>query len=580
MQASTEDLSEQGENRQFVTFLVDKEVFAVPMAPVREIIRAPEVMAVPLSPPSLKGLSNLRGQVLPIISLRHIFNFSVREDDDSTRVLVIDHGIPVGFVVDRVASVISVEPQHIEDVTSIQSTVNSDFLEGVINNAGGHEMIMILDFSALIEREFAELSANMRDASSLALMQGGSAQHQDMLGRANNDELQLVSFVVAEQEYAIAIERVQEIVQVPEHIMQVPNSRSHVLGIMTLRNRLLPLVSLRLMFNLPMEALSEHNRIVVISLDEGVSVGIVMDTVNEVLRVQRSIVDEMPGLLARNQDIQEIESICRIDGGKRLVSILSAERMFNHKSIHEAIKTVESMKDTEDTAHEGTLDDESSYVMDDDEQMVVFRLAHEEFGVPIASVQEIVRVPEVLTRVPKAPVFVEGVINLRGTVLPVVDQRRRFGLPDMTRNDRQRIMVFLINGTRTGFIVDSVSEVLKVPKAVIGPAPRLSSEQAEIIQRVANLEKQHRMILLLDVDQMMDAHEIEVLSKVAVGQGFNGNGSNGNGNGAAQKPAEKPASAPPAIPVKQAEAAPVAKPAAPAPAEPAEAVAQSAEDAL
>ena len=68
---------------------------------------------------------------------------------------------------------------------------------------------------------------------------------------------------------------------------------------------------------------------------------------------------------------------------------------------------------------------------DDEEQFVVFRLMNEEYGVPIDSVQEIVRVPEELTKVPKTPTFIEGVINLRGIVLPVVDQRRRFGLPEL-----------------------------------------------------------------------------------------------------------------------------------------------------
>ena len=88
--------------------------------------------------------------------------------------------------------------------------------------------------------------------------------------------------------------------------------------------------------------------------------------------------------------------------------------------------------------------------VDDEEQFVIFRLADEEYGVPIDSVREIVRVPEQITKLPKAPHFVEGVINLRGSVLPVVDQRRRFSLANIERNDRQRIMVFTIRGARTG----------------------------------------------------------------------------------------------------------------------------------
>jgi purine-binding chemotaxis protein CheW len=114
---------------------------------------------------------------------------------------------------------------------------------------------------------------------------------------------------------------------------------------------------------------------------------------------------------------------------------------------------------------------------DDDTQVVIFRLGAEEFGVPIMSVQEIVRVPEVLTRVPRTPAFVEGVINLRGTVLPVIDQRTRLGLPAIERNDRQRIMVYTLGGLRTGFIVDSVAEVLRIGRAQIAAAPALGDEQ-------------------------------------------------------------------------------------------------------
>jgi purine-binding chemotaxis protein CheW len=286
---------------------------------------------------------------------------------------------------------------------------------------------------------------------------------------------------------------------------------------MTLRQRLLPLVSLRRMFNLPAEALGEHNRIVVISLSSGgdqQAVGVVTDTVNEVLRVSSSLVDTMPALLARDADIAEITDICRLNNGKRLVSIISAEKMFAHSAFREAAAVVSELQEGSEAAV--TDKAEMQGLVGEDEQMVVFRLMKEEFGVPIDSVQEIVRVPDQLAHVPKAPEFIEGVINLRGAVLPVVDQRRRFGLPSQERNDRQRIMVFTINGVRTGFIVDSVTEVLKIPRQAIEDAPNLSEETAKLIRRVANLQKQKRMILLLDVDQLLEGGEVTALEAAAL----------------------------------------------------------------
>jgi purine-binding chemotaxis protein CheW len=76
-------------------------------------------------------------------------------------------------------------------------------------------------------------------------------------------------------------------------------------------------------------------------------------------------------------------------------------------------------------------------------------------------------------------------------------------------------MVFTIRGVRTGFIVDQVLEVMRIPASVIGPSPTLSDEQQRLIRRVANVEKQHRMILLLDVDQLLDSKEAKAVDKAA-----------------------------------------------------------------
>lgn len=500
------DDTQESDTRQFVTFIAGEEVFAVDMAPVQEIIRVPDVVKVPLAPHTLEGLANLRGKVLPIISLRRVFGFEELEYNDSTRAIVIDIGQPLGFVVDRVASVVGVEPGKIEGVESIRSTVNTELLSGIIKDVGGHAMIMVLDFAKLIAREFAEIAAVAKKTDMTSAHADGIEADDDNAG----DELQLVSFEVADQEYAMAIEDVQEIVQIPEEIIHVPHADSHVVGVMTLRNRLLPLVNLRRMFDLPDRENDDHSRIVVVSLGSS-SVGVVMDSVNEVLRVAKSDVDAMPGLLARDGDLGDISEICRLNNGKRLVSIISADNLFRHSAVKEALTTVETLTDDNNQENDVDPDDMTS---DDDEQVVVFRLDKEEFGVPIDSVQEIVRVPEELTHVPKAPPFVEGVINLRGSVLPVIDLRRRLGMPTVERSDRQRVMVFLISGMRTGFIVDSVAEVLKIHKSAIEPAPHLSVEQAKLMARMANLEKQKRMVQLIEPAHLIDGGDMAKLAQL------------------------------------------------------------------
>jgi purine-binding chemotaxis protein CheW len=142
----------------------------------------------------------------------------------------------------------------------------------------------------------------------------------------------------------------------------------------------------------------------------------------------------------------------------------------------------------------------------DELQLVSFNIGSEEFGVDILKVQEIIRTVEI-TRVPQAPPYVEGVINLRGKVIPIVDLRKRFNL-DMKETDKNtRIVVVDINGTIMGMIVDAVSEVLRLPASTIEAPPEIvTGVNAEYIKGVAKLED--RLLIFLDLSRVIDFHEM------------------------------------------------------------------------
>jgi purine-binding chemotaxis protein CheW len=448
------------------------------------------------------GLANLRGKVLPIINLRKVFGLEEKTIDESTRVIVIDLGQTLGFLVDNVSSVIDVDETKIETSSEIKSIVKSDFLKGVIKDIAKFKMVMILDIEKVIEREFSKI------------LQGSSKEYeitskeQSTEEEILTDERQLVSFTVSDEEYAIPIENIQEIVQIPEHITKVPNSEQSILGIMNLRDKILPLASLRRLFGFPEEQLTEQSRIVVLSMGN-LSVGIVVDSVKEVLRVPESVIEPVPSIILKDEKDFEITEICRLNEGKRLVSIISASNLFKHKDIKEALSSLETEQSIEEKK-------ENEETLEEEEQFVVFKLDEQEYAVPIETVQEIVRIPEGLTHVPKTPDFVEGVINLRGNVLPVIDLRKRFDLQEKQRDEHQRIMVFVIDNISVGFIVDSVNEVLKIPKSVIQKSPELSAEQAKIFTRVANLEKQGRIIQIIEPKELLNKEELKELEKTEV----------------------------------------------------------------
>ncbi|MCM4076053.1 chemotaxis protein CheW [Paractinoplanes hotanensis] len=511
--SSDEDLTAGEEaaddDNGYVTFDMAGERYAFPMSRVQEIIRMPAVVKVPLGPPSLEGLANLRGRVLPVVSLRDCCDMEQAPHDETTRVIVVDGGVPLGFVVDRVASVISVDPAAMESGESVQSTVRSDVLVGVIKADGG-DMTTILDVDRLVGSQFDHLAS--RAGSTDRAASSRPMSERDDADAELDDTLELVSFAVQGQEYALPIDQVQEIVQAPESISHVPNAGSRVLGVVDLRGRLLPVVSMRRVFGLQVTPLEPQNRIVVVSIDGGV-VGVVMDTVREVLRVPHQLVAPLPGFMAGDGRRSEVESVCRLEDGKRLVSVLSVNRMFDSPEVRNEIAEHQGHDDPPQTDEEQSMADDGR---GDEELFVVFRLDDEEYAVDVDTVQEIIRVPAALIRVPKSFDFVEGLVNLRGTVLPVVDLRTRLGLPRGERDERQRIVVLIIGGVRTGFIVDSVAEVARVGRQVLEPAPQLSAEQARLVSRVANLPEQKRMLLLVQVDQLLAAEQAAALEEAAL----------------------------------------------------------------
>ena len=160
----------------------------------------------------------------------------------------------------------------------------------------------------------------------------------------------------------------------------------------------------------------------------------------------------------------------------------------------------------------------------DEEQMVVFKLAGEQYGVRITQVQEINRLSQI-TKVPRAAKFVEGVVNLRGDVIPLIDLRKRFEIESKDYNEFTRIIVSDINNKKIGIIVDEVTEVLRIPGKLLEEAPDiLQGNQAQkFMDGIANLG--NRMIMMLDLENILVEKEWQKLADIT---------------GPAEKPAESP----------------------------------------
>lgn len=145
-------------------------------------------------------------------------------------------------------------------------------------------------------------------------------------------------------------------------------------------------------------------------------------------------------------------------------------------------------------------------------QLVSFKIEDEEFGIDILKVQEINKMLKI-TKVPNAPVFVDGVVNLRGRIIPVIDLRTRLGMPRKEYDNKTRIVVVELDGNTIGFIVDEVSEVLRIPRNITEPPPPMvAGINSDYITAVGKLED--KLLILLDLEKVFASDEIDKLGRM------------------------------------------------------------------
>jgi purine-binding chemotaxis protein CheW len=459
-----------------LTFKVAGQHLALPAMDVSEIIRPQVLTRVPHGPPALLGVTNLRSSVLPVVSLASLLGHEQSAASPSARVVVVDKGTRVGLLVDQ--------------VTALNKTSDLRKLD--------LEMLLARDFQA-----FARRNSGVRHRGV------AGSEEATVTSDTADEELAYVAFELAGQEYALPLDKVVEVAPLLRDVAHVPRTDEAMMGVTSFRGGLVPLVSLRTLLGLPeAETYSAKARLILTRIG-GVTIGLAADKMNEILRVSPDILDPVPPVLTRATGEAQIEAICRLDGGRRLISILSPARLFDSETISRFLT---------DTAH-GLADMPTPDVRNDgDEKFVIFQLGEEHYGLPVGSVDEVVRCPDQLTRVPRAPSFVEGVMNLRGTVVPIIDQRRRFSAASSLSFERCRVIVVLIDGFQTGFVVDRVSDVVALPADALRPAPELTSDESNVFDRIAMTERDGRMILLIDPKALLDRAERDVLASIRMGE--------------------------------------------------------------
>ncbi|GGD08829.1 chemotaxis protein CheW [Aureimonas glaciei] len=471
-----------------LTFRVGATEFAVSAAEVAEVLRLPKLTRVPLAPAGLLGVTSLRGAIVPVVSLAKLLGEEAAPSTASARVLLLQLGTPIGIAVDAVGT-----------LTRMRSDAQGEAAPaaGRLFVQGG-KTVRSITLSDLIQREFA------------GLMRGGGRAEAPsaVVGTARRAEAERVflTFDLGGQSYALPLDEVAEVLAAPPEIATVPQTDQAMLGVVTLRDALLPIASLGALLGLrPGPADRSSVRIVVARIGK-TRVGLLVDRLQTILRAAPEMIDAVPSLLDRGLGEARITSICRLPSGRGLVSILSAERLFRDEAVARLLAdTGQETSAMNDPTQKGAV-----------EQVLVFQLGAEEYALPVSAVGEVMRLPDRLTRVPRAPSFVEGVMNHRGKALPVIDQRRRFDIDGESVPERRRVIVTTIGGLEAGFVVDSVSQILGLTPDQLRPTPEMTADGASLFSRVADLGD-GRLVLLIEPRELLDRAERDLLAALDTG---------------------------------------------------------------
>jgi purine-binding chemotaxis protein CheW len=444
---------------RLLTLQIAGQRFAMPSSNVREVTRLPRLVRVPHAPAALIGLANIRGSVVPVVSLATLLEVP---EGSLRRVVIVDDGEPFGLAVDDVS----------------QATESDAALR-------------LLDLAALVGK-IARSDRAPRPAD-LAV-----ADEQTTADDA--DALPLAVFAIGTQEFAFPLSAVDEVLRLPAEVARLPLADPAVVGSVALRGALLPLLSLRVLLALPGSEVAKP-RVLVVRIGSN-RVGLVVDTMRAILRVSEHDIDPVPHVLTRGKAETRIQAICRLDDGNRLVSVLAADQLLRDDITERLFQGGGEQTEMEATA------------VRSDEQFLLFRIGDDEFGLPIGAVEEVALLPPTLTRLPKAPTFVQGVMNLRGRVVPVIDQVQRFGA-GAAAGRKRRVIVVRIGDLSAGFVVDAVSDVLRVETSALRPAPELGNAETRFFDRVANLVDEARIVLIVSPRDLLDRAEQDLLRGMA-----------------------------------------------------------------
>ena len=438
---------------------INNEIFGIDADIIAHVLKIPPITPLSVVDEAIKGISVILGKIVTIIDTAVLLKLNqCNISNDNARILTVSDDTAI--IVDEVLDIINVDEKHYEES-------EDEIISGFYKYNDKIIQVLNIDnlFNNIAPKEFEVKKINI------------ISQKEQKEEIKHIDTIRTLFFRLGDEKFCLDISIVQEIIFVPEI---TPNTNPMELGLITLRDEVIPIIDMKKLFGFKNDILGKA----IIIRSENGFLAFVVDEIEEVKDIDVSQIEKV-----------EDEKIDGIFKGEELASLISSEYIKNLVDKHNVSDTIEE-----------NIKGDSNMI-----EVVVFKIDEEEFAFDIESVQEIIKYQKA-TFFPQAPSFVEGLLNLRGSVIPVISLPKKLGFNEHI-TDKTKIIVCNVSNEKIGFIVNDVNDIMFIEDEYIS---KVENEDS-IFDEIINLDE--RVIFKININKLFSDEEIDAIKLTKVKNG-------------------------------------------------------------
>jgi purine-binding chemotaxis protein CheW len=460
--------------QNLLEFKVGNQFFGVDGDKIEQILRVPSITSIPLSSSFQKGVTVLSGKIVSVFDLGLILGVDeIDVSKDCVRLLTTSlNGVDYAILVDEVMDMSIVNEENYESAQDKEEKIVGFYKKD-------EEICQVLSLETIVE----SMSVESFLPQKLENMSANAGKNAD--SNISQDEDRMLFFNLAKEKFAINISILRELIFVPKSITPIAESDDFVMGMITLRGEVITTIDLKKVLGFSDTKVDERSRLLIIK-SEDKSLALLVDFVDEVKDISLANIEDLPQQFKDGK----IEGIYK--DKKEITSIIS--QIYLKEIISKYFVEAKDDKTTNDVENK----EETNM-----SEMAVFSISNEEFSIDIEDVQEIIKYEEI-TSVPEAPEFIDGIINLRGVIIPIVSLPERLGF-EKNISEGTKILVCNIKDNKIGFLVDDVNEILFVEDKYVNK----SDSQDALFDEIINLDDGKRVILKLKASSILSDETLE-----------------------------------------------------------------------